>query len=100
VYGWREPAEPSRLLGQLRGELGQARRALSREHLGGVRRLATLGSVTRHHLLRLVGALLGSRADSLPSAVRGRLSLERRASFAAVELDAAANLPSTKDLSK
>ena len=100
VYGWREPAEPSRLLGQLRGELGQARRALSREHVDGVRRLGTLGSVTRHHVLRLVGALLGSRADSLPSAVRGRLSLERRASFAAVELDAAANFLSTKDISK
>jgi GT2 family glycosyltransferase len=100
VYGWREPAQPARVLGQLRGELGQARRALSRERVGGVRRLATLGAVTSHHLLRLAGALLGSRADSLPSAVRRRLSLERRASFAAVELDAVASLPSTKDESK
>jgi rhamnosyltransferase len=88
VYGWREPAQPSRLIGQLRGELGQARRALSREGVAGLRRQATLSAVTRHHVLRLAGALLGSRAGSLPAAVRRALSLERRASFVPLELDA------------
>jgi rhamnosyltransferase len=100
VYGWREPTNPARLLRQLRGELGNARRVLAGEGVGVVRQLATLSSVTHHHVLRLVGALLGSRADSLPSALRGWLSLERRASFAAIELDAASDVPSTKDESK
>jgi hypothetical protein len=38
-------------------------------------------------VLRLTGALLGSRADRLPPAARRRLSLERRAGFAPLELD-------------
>ncbi len=63
VYGWREPANPRQLVGQLRG------------------------APTRHHLLRLTGALLGSRADRLPPGLRRRLSLERRAGFAPLDLD-------------
>jgi GT2 family glycosyltransferase len=88
VYGWREPVRPNRVLGQLRGELGQARRSLAREAISGARRRATLVAVGRHHALRLAGAVLGSRADRLPAALRRRISLERRASFVALELDA------------
>lgn len=87
VYGWHEPARPAYLLGQLRGDLGQTRRALSREGATPARRLATLWAAARHHLLRLAGALLGSRADRLPAAARRVLSLERRASFEALALD-------------
>jgi glycosyltransferase involved in cell wall biosynthesis len=87
VYGWREPASPMRVAGQLRGALGRARREALREGLSPARRRATLASVGRHHALRLTGALLGSRADRLPPAARRWLSLERRAGFAPLELD-------------
>jgi glycosyltransferase involved in cell wall biosynthesis len=87
VYGWREPASPVHLAGQLRGALGQARRAALREGLSPARRRATLAAVSRHHVLRLAGALLGSRADRLPAGVRRRLSLEGRAGFQPLDLD-------------
>jgi GT2 family glycosyltransferase len=86
VYGWREPATPRHVARQLRGALGQAREELSRE--GAPRRLSTLADVSRHHVARLTGALLGSRADRLPPAARRFLSLERRAGFSPLDLDA------------
>jgi GT2 family glycosyltransferase len=81
VYGWREPLSPARAARQLRGALGQARRDLIREGVPASGRRATLGAVSRHHVVRLAGALLGSRADRLPAGARRRLSLEGRASF-------------------
>jgi len=81
VYGWREPASPAHLTRQLRGALGQARSELIREGVAAAGRRATLIAVSRHHLVRLAGAVLGSRADRLPAAARRRLSLEGRASF-------------------
>jgi rhamnosyltransferase len=87
VYGWREPARPAYLLGQLRGELGQTRRALLREGAEPARRRATLWTAACHHVLQLAGAVLGSRADRLPALARRRLSLEHRASFAELGLD-------------
>jgi rhamnosyltransferase len=78
VYGWREPADPRRLLGTLRGELGSARRELLAAGAPAAQRRATLVELSRHHLVRLAGALLGSRADMLPAWARRRLSLERR----------------------
>jgi glycosyltransferase involved in cell wall biosynthesis len=87
VYGWREPASPVRLARQLRGSLGQAQRELISENAPSARRWATLGAAGRHHAVRLVGALLGSRADLLPARIRRRLSLEGRAGFAALQLD-------------
>jgi GT2 family glycosyltransferase len=86
VYGWREPADPRRIARTLRGELGAARRELAAQGAGPARRVATLGAVGRHHVLRLAGALLGSRAARLSPAVRRALSLERRADFQAVRL--------------
>jgi glycosyltransferase involved in cell wall biosynthesis len=69
VYGWREPVNPRHLVGQLRG------------------------ARTPRHMLRLAGAVLGSRADRLPPGLRQRLSLERRAGFAPVDLDSPSNSP-------
>jgi GT2 family glycosyltransferase len=97
VYGWREPADPAHLLRQLRGELGQAQRALSAEHAPPIRHLATLAAVSRHHMARLAGAVLGSRADLLPPAALRALSLERRASFAPVDLDSSIAPPHNLD---
>jgi glycosyltransferase involved in cell wall biosynthesis len=63
IYGWRAPADPRHLLRELRG------------------------TPSRHNVLRLTGALLGSRAERLPPGVRRRLSLEGRAGFAPLDLD-------------
>lgn len=87
VYGWREPASPVRVVRKLRGELGAARRELIGAEVPSGRRRATLAAMTRHHVLRLTGALLGSRAGALPPWARRRLSLERRASFVPLDLD-------------
>ncbi|HEY2766938.1 MAG TPA: glycosyltransferase family 2 protein [Solirubrobacteraceae bacterium] len=87
VYGWREPADPRSLARGLRGELAAVRPA----------RLATLAVVSGHHVLRLAGALLGSRADRLPPKVRRGLSLERRAGFEPLVWDAPAREHPTDD---
>jgi rhamnosyltransferase len=93
VYGWREPASPAYLAGQLRGALGRARRELSRQAAPPARRRATLASIGRHHVARLTGAVLGSRADLLPPLARRGLSLERRSSFVALDLDSSLDSP-------
>jgi rhamnosyltransferase len=94
VYGWREPTSPRGQLSRLRGELGRSRLELAAEGLEGQALLAALSAVARHHVLRSAGALLGSRADRLPAGARSRLSLEGRAGFAALDLDAP---PPTRD---
>jgi GT2 family glycosyltransferase len=93
VYGWREPADPRGLARGLRGELGAARRDPLLTELPPSQRLATLAAVSRHHIARLAGAVLGSRADRLPPRARRVLSLERRAGFAALDLDPATPPP-------
>ncbi len=87
VYGWREPHSPARLAGNLRGELGTARRELIARGVPQGRRRATLAALSGHHVVRTVGAQLGSHADLLPAWARRRLSLERRASFVPLDLD-------------
>jgi rhamnosyltransferase len=87
IYGWREPVSPARVVGQLRGVLGQARRELAADGSASASRRATLAAVGGHHVVCRAGALLGSRADRLPPAVRRRLSLEGRAGFAPLDLD-------------
>lgn len=88
IYGWREPLSPAYLARRLRGELGWARRELDRRGAPASERRATLAALTRHHVVRLAGSLLGSRADRLPAAARRRLSLEGRSSFEPLDLDA------------
>jgi GT2 family glycosyltransferase len=87
VYGWREPLNPGHLVGQLRGALGQARRDPALIAMSAPRRRATLTAIAGHHVVRLAGALLGSRADLLSPGARHRLSLERRMSVVPLELD-------------
>jgi glycosyltransferase involved in cell wall biosynthesis len=97
VYGWREPASPTRLLRGLRGELGYARRELAGAGTSRADRRAKLASVSAHHVTRLAGALLGSRADRIPPRARRALSLERRSSFVELDLDSFANPPSIEE---
>jgi glycosyltransferase involved in cell wall biosynthesis len=86
VYGWCEPAGPAHVVRKLRGEIGAGRRELATLDTPPIQR-TMLAALTRHHVVRLVGALLGSRAGALPPWVRRRLSLERRAGFAPLQLD-------------
>jgi len=86
VYGWREPTSPAHLLSQLRGRLGACRRELA-DASSRERRRVLAGVATRHGA-RTVGAMLGSRADLLPPVLRRALSLERRAGFDPLDLDA------------
>jgi glycosyltransferase involved in cell wall biosynthesis len=95
VYGWREPLAPARLLSQLRGELGSARRDLLRRGIPAPRRWAVLAAIARHHAVGRAGALLGSNADRIPAPVRARISLEGRSGFAPLELDIGS--PTTSD---
>ncbi|MFI5010385.1 MAG: glycosyltransferase family 2 protein [Solirubrobacterales bacterium] len=69
VYGWRRPIDPRHLARELRG------------------------APSAHNVLRLTGAVLGSRADRLPPGLRRRLSLEGRGGFAPVDLDAPVGPP-------
>lgn len=87
IYGWREPVGPAYLVRQLRGHLGQARRELASAGVAPNRRRAMLVAVGARQVARQTGAMLGSRADLLPGRVRRQLSLERRAGFAALDLD-------------
>jgi hypothetical protein len=111
VYGWREPASPAQIARKLRGELGAVRRELAAPRARttsrpaepdvpseeGAQSQATFAALTRHHVVRLVGALLGSRAGALPSWARRWLSLEGRESFAPLNLDIPSDPPSTQD---
>jgi rhamnosyltransferase len=87
VYGWREPASPVRVLGQLRGVLANAREQLLAQGASRASRRKALAAVALHDLVRLVGALMGSHTDRLPPGVTRRLSLEGRAGFAPLDLD-------------
>jgi rhamnosyltransferase len=92
VYAWREPASPRHLLSRMRGALGQADAALAAEQVSRLERLAMLAGVAVHQFASLCGALLGSRGDRLPPRVRRGLSLERRADFAPLRIDAPAGV--------
>jgi rhamnosyltransferase len=85
VYGWSEPVSPLQLLRRLRGELGAARRELPSGP--GSARASALAQIAAHHLARLLGAVLGARAQALPVAARQRLSLEGRGGVAPLQLD-------------
>jgi len=81
VYGWRESSDPRAMARRLRGELGAQWRELTAAQVSPPQRAATLAAATRHHVVRLAGAQLGSRADQLPTRVRGWCSLEGRSSI-------------------
>ena len=81
VYGWREPLSPGHIILQLRGAAGMTQRAMRSAGLPRRREPVALLAAAAEQLLRLTGAILGSRADRLPGWARQMLSLEGRASF-------------------
>jgi hypothetical protein len=113
IYGWRQPLAPRRLLGELRSGGGASKGVGSdsesesgdSESGGGASKGVgsdsesesgdsesgggdSPGRLSRHNVARLSGALLGSRAERLPPRLRRALSLEGRAGFTPVDLDA------------
>jgi glycosyltransferase involved in cell wall biosynthesis len=78
VHALRAPANPARIAlsvqRQVRDDLALTRR--DDGDAGAVTRTALASLV--HHLMRALGAALGSRAERMPGGLRGRLSLERR----------------------
>ena len=86
VLGYREPAGPRTFARAWRGLTAGDRRWLEANRVRGLRLTRQLLRSRLHHGARLVGAILGSRADRLPSWLRRRLSLEGRATFAPVEV--------------
>jgi len=87
VYGWRESSDPRVMARGMRGELGAQWRELGAAQVPPSQRAATLAAATRHQVVRLAGAQLGSRADRLPPRVRGWCSLEGRSSDSADEIE-------------
>jgi GT2 family glycosyltransferase len=87
VYDYREPATIGYVVQQLRGAGGVgARSARAGGKSPSHTVLGTLAAIGEQ-ALQLAGAMLGSRADRLPPAVRRRLSLERRPGFSPVNWD-------------
>ena len=84
VYGYRSPATPGHLTGQLRGAAAAGMRGGRREGLSWTAAGGRGLGFAAEQALALAGATLGSRSQRLPARLRGWLSLERRKSFEAV----------------
>lgn len=78
IYGWREPIDARHLVLQLRGAGGPARRRARSAGASRGQEASEVLAAVGEQVLRLTGAVLGSRADRLPAGARRRLSLEGR----------------------
>ena len=76
-----EEARPYRTAQTIRGLIGHDRRWLQGHGIHGRALVRPLAVSARHHGIRQLGAILGTRADRLPRRLRGALSLEGRDSF-------------------
>ena len=82
VLGFRQPWGPRQTLRDMRGLVGADRRWLRAQGVHGRALVKPLLVSGRHHAGRMAGSIIGTRADRLPAAVRRRLSLEGRETFA------------------
>jgi O-antigen biosynthesis protein len=88
VLGFRYPWGLKRTLWDIRGLVGADKRWLQEQGLDGRELARPLAVSARHHAIRTLGALLGTRADRAPAAVRRLLSLQGRETFTPYELPA------------
>jgi glycosyltransferase involved in cell wall biosynthesis len=65
----------------IRGLVGHDKRWLRRQGVQGRALARPLAVSARHHAIRQLGAIVGTRADRVPRRLRGALSLEGRDSF-------------------
>lgn len=78
IYGYIEPVRSGALRRRVIGPTRADARLMRAEGAGAPRLIAGAAEAGAHHLARFAGAVLGTRADRLPAAVRRRLSLEGR----------------------
>jgi glycosyltransferase involved in cell wall biosynthesis len=81
-----ELAHPVRTPQTIRGLIGHDKRWLRRQGIRGRGLVRPLAVSARHHTIRQAGAIVGTRSDRLPAALRKALSLEGRASFTPFEI--------------
>jgi glycosyltransferase involved in cell wall biosynthesis len=81
VLEHKEVAHPVRTPLTVRGLIGHDERWLRRHGVAGRALVRPLAVSARHHALRQAGAIIGSRADRVPRALRGALSLDGRETF-------------------
>jgi glycosyltransferase involved in cell wall biosynthesis len=93
VLGHREPWGIKRTPWAVRGLSGADKRWLRARGVHGKDLVRPLSRSVLHHTIRMTGAIVGSRADRLPSALRGKLSLEGRSSFTPYDVPASPLLP-------
>ena len=65
----------------VRGLVGHDKRWLQRQGVSGRALARPLAVSARHHAIRQLGAIVGTRADRVPRRLRGALSLEGRDTF-------------------
>src|SRR4051794_18132759 len=76
-----EVAHPVRTPMTIRGLVGHDKRWLQRQGVTGRDLARPLAVSARHHTIRQLGAIVGTRADRVPRPLRRALSLEGRDSF-------------------
>jgi len=81
VLGHVQPWGPRTTLWDIRGLVGADKRWLEQQGVSGPDLIAPLAVSARHWAIRMAGAIVGTRADRVPAPLRGRISLEGRASF-------------------
>jgi glycosyltransferase involved in cell wall biosynthesis len=81
VLGHVQPWGPKTTLWDVRGLVGADKRWLEQHGVSGLELVPPLAASARHWTIRMAGAIVGTRADRVPAALRGRLSLEGRSSF-------------------
>ncbi|HEY1596939.1 MAG TPA: glycosyltransferase [Thermoleophilaceae bacterium] len=88
VLGHREAWGVKRTPWAVRGLSGADKRWLRAHGVHGKDLVKPLTRSVIHHTTRMTGAIVGSRADKLPAAVRGKLSLEGRDTFTPYDVPA------------
>jgi len=88
VLGHREPWGLKRTPWAVRGLSGADKRWLRAHGVHGTALVKPLTRSVIHHTTRMTGAIVGSRADKLPAAIRGKLSLEGRDTFTPYDVPA------------
>jgi glycosyltransferase involved in cell wall biosynthesis len=88
VLGFKQPWGPKRTLWDVRGLVGADKRWLEEHGVRGRALRRPLLVSGRHHAIRTMGAVLGTRADRVPGPLRRALSLEGRSSFTPYEVPA------------
>jgi glycosyltransferase involved in cell wall biosynthesis len=93
VLGFRQDWGPKRTLWDIRGLAGADKQWLRAHGVKGLALVAPLSVSVRHHTIRMLGAIVGSRADRVPKFLRKRLSLEGRGTFVPYDVPQSPLLP-------